>query len=905
MSNRRTPRFALLASSITLALALSACGGGGSGGNTRPEAPPPTPPAPPPPPAVCEDGNATNKGGDLPCTYRYNGQGDNILVPVNADLAHEAGFTGNGVKVGVLDDGQVEGYSALDGRVSWYRDYTGKADEADPSEKYGHGAAVAAILGGNDGSNFNGGVAPDADLHWARICYDDACMSSRAGAAVADMAEAGVRLFNLSLGGGYVDEASARNSAAAWARSMGDVLSNDALIVHSAGNESTDHPGNMGHVPRFFPEFNRNWLTVAAVDVDSDGNPADLSDYSNACGFAAEWCVVAPGRVNYPSIPDTMWTGSGYGTSFAAPIVTGTAALVWQAFPWMSASNVQQTILTTATDLGEAGVDPIYGWGMVNADKAVRGPGQFFGSHFEANVSSGSYEFANDIAGDSGLYKDGKGRLTLTGDNTYSGETIVVDGQLVVNNGTPGAAEVYGGTLTIGGNVGGDFIAGADGTTEIAIGNPLDVDGYAVLDGTLRLLNPATGYEPGATETLLTAVGVDGEFAEVAFGSGFFWNATVDYSATEVVASLERASAQAVAMSAGSAQRVIEGAGQADALLGFLDAAGTGDHAALAAAAARLAGAQTKAEAEAALASLTGEVHGTARAAAMSQAMSDSLLFGDRIANLTQADAGVWVQASTFDGEFDRDGFATADVRQSGLTVGVDRSVGESGVIGLALSTGRGWGDLDALGGRFDSDNDAVTAYGRMNLPTGYLAASASFGRNKVDARRAVLLAGEAATVASEHEDDVVAARLEVGVPLGSITPFVAGGHVRHKQGGFTESGADGLGLTAGSNTASIHYGEAGVRFFRQHDRVSLFGTLAGRWVGGDTRPTYAAAFAGAPDAGVEIHGQRVPGNAYRGAIGVEYTPVRNMTWNVSVGGETGAGDSSNAYLTGGLRIAF
>lgn len=896
-----SPRSALLASSITLALALAACGGSSSSGNTRPEAPPPTPP----PPAVCEDDSATNPGDELPCVYRYNGQADNVLVPVNADRAHEAGFTGHGVKVGVLDDGQVEGYSALVGRVSWYRDYTDHADEADPSEKHGHGAAVAAILGGNEGSSFNGGVAPDSDLHWARICYDDSCQSTRAGVAVSDMAEAGVRLFNLSLGGGYVDETTARNSASAWARALGDVVENDSLIVHSAGNESTEHPGNMGHVPRFFPEFNRNWLTVAAVDIDSDGNPAGLSDYSNACGFAAEWCVVAPGRVNFPSIPDTMWTGSGFGTSFAAPIVTGAAALVWEAFPWMSASNVQQTILTTATDLGEAGVDPIFGWGMVNADKAVRGPAQFTGTTFEANVDRGSHVFANDISGDSGLYKDGAGTLTLTGDNTYRGDTIVVDGRLVVGNGTPGSAEVHGGSLTIGGNVGGDFIAGQHGTVEIAVGNPLDVTGNAFLDGTLSLLNPESGYEAGTTEILLTATAVDGEFAEVAFGSGFFWNAAIDYSDTEVVATLERASAQAVAMQTGAAQRVVEGGRQADALFGFLDAVGTGEHEAVAAAAARLANADTKAEAEAALASLTGEVHGTARAAAISQAMSDSLLFGDRIANLTQDAAGVWVQGTSFDGEFDRDGFATADVRQSGITVGVDRPVGESGVMGLALSTGRGWGDLDALGGRFDSDNDALTAYGRMDLPTGYLAASASFGRNKVDTRRAVMLGDEAASITGRHEDDVVAARVEVGVPLGSITPFIAGGHVRHKQGGFSESGADGLGLTAASNTAAIHYGEAGLRFYRHHDRVSLFGTFAGRWVGGDTRPTYAATFMGASDVAFEAHGQRVPGSAYRAAMGLEYAQDRNVTWNISVGGETGAGDSSNAYVTGGLRLAF
>src|SRR5690625_1753724 len=144
---------------IALTLALSACGGGGGGGgdNVRPEAPPPVPPPPPPPPSVCEDDDATNTGGDLPCTYRYNGRADNVLVPVNADLAHEAGFTGKGSKVGVFDDGLIEGYEPLDGRVEWYRDYTGTADEPDPSEKHGHGTVVSAVLGGKAVGDFKGG----------------------------------------------------------------------------------------------------------------------------------------------------------------------------------------------------------------------------------------------------------------------------------------------------------------------------------------------------------------------------------------------------------------------------------------------------------------------------------------------------------------------------------------------------------------------------------------------------------------------------------------------------------------------------------------------------------------------------------------------------------------------------
>ena len=80
--------------------------------------------------------------------------------------------------------------------------------------------------------------------------------------------------------------------------------------------------------------------------------------------------------------------GHAYGTSFAAPLVAGTAALVSEAYPWMTGHQLQQTLLTTATDIGDPGVDDVYGWGLLNAGKAVRGPAQFT-DDWLANVTPG------------------------------------------------------------------------------------------------------------------------------------------------------------------------------------------------------------------------------------------------------------------------------------------------------------------------------------------------------------------------------------------------------------------------------------------------------------------------------------------------------------------------------------
>lgn len=61
----------------------------------------------------------------------------------------------------------------------------------------------------------------------------------------------------------------------------------------------------------------------------------------------------------------------------AAPHVTGVAAVLMQRFPYMSADQISAVIKTTATDLGVAGIDNLFGWGRVNLRDAINGPKMF------------------------------------------------------------------------------------------------------------------------------------------------------------------------------------------------------------------------------------------------------------------------------------------------------------------------------------------------------------------------------------------------------------------------------------------------------------------------------------------------------------------------------------------------
>ncbi|TRC70449.1 S8 family serine peptidase, partial [Mannheimia haemolytica] len=65
------------------------------------------------------------------------------------------------------------------------------------------------------------------------------------------------------------------------------------------------------------------------------------------------------------------------GTSFSAPAITASLAVLKERFDYLTATQIRDTLLTTATDLGEKGVDNVYGWGLINLKKAVNGPTQF------------------------------------------------------------------------------------------------------------------------------------------------------------------------------------------------------------------------------------------------------------------------------------------------------------------------------------------------------------------------------------------------------------------------------------------------------------------------------------------------------------------------------------------------
>lgn len=144
-------------------------------------------------------------------------------------------------------------------------------------------------------------------------------------------------------------------------------------------------PGGWGEAPLFDSRLLGKWLVVVATDKEGK-----ITDFSNGCGAARNWCLAAPGKdiAVHPGCGDGH-PGCGIsGTSFAAPMVSGALAVLKSRFPDMPMELIQSILLVSADRVctGEGGQeerceqrnepDPVYGWGRLNLERAITLAGQ-------------------------------------------------------------------------------------------------------------------------------------------------------------------------------------------------------------------------------------------------------------------------------------------------------------------------------------------------------------------------------------------------------------------------------------------------------------------------------------------------------------------------------------------------
>lgn len=273
---------------------------------------------------------------------------DRSVPHIGAPVAWQAGYTGAGVAVGVLDTGVDASHPDLAGRIEEARNFT---ESPDPGDEIGHGTHVAGTIvgtGAASGGTYRG-VAPDARLLAGKVCAGFGCADS---AILAGMEWAAVEkdaaVVNISLGGSDlpgldpVEEAVNRLTA-----------SHGTLFVVAAGNKFQCSRGDRVASPGSAEAA----LTVGATDL-SDG----LADFSctgpTIEGYAVKPDITAPGvgivAARAPGTPvgDGDPVGEHYarlsGTSMATPHVAGAAAILAQQHPDWTADRLKAALTGAA-----------------------------------------------------------------------------------------------------------------------------------------------------------------------------------------------------------------------------------------------------------------------------------------------------------------------------------------------------------------------------------------------------------------------------------------------------------------------------------------------------------------------------------------------------------------------------
>ncbi|HEX7858102.1 MAG TPA: S8 family peptidase [Sphingobium sp.] len=348
----RTAAAALTALATTLA--LTACGGGSSGVSSTPT----------PSPLPGGSSGSSQASGITPTpgvnydTAEYRASTD--LAQHGAITAYQAGASGAGVTVGVIDSGLSDPTGELTGRISSAsRDFAGNSSIADSG---GHGTEVSMVLAAARNDKATMGVAWGATILALRTdtpgsCDTSCTHSTTAIANALDYAVTnGAKVVNISLGGAaappYLLQAVQRATAAG------------TIIVIAGGNDAAAAPDALaGSIAD--PAVGHGLVIIAEA---LDRNNVRASFANAAKGY--EMVTLGALGVYVPTVSKDGTVVNVSGSSFSTPEIAGAVALLAQAFPNLTSAQIVQLLLSSARDLGVAGADSIYGVGALDIAKA-------------------------------------------------------------------------------------------------------------------------------------------------------------------------------------------------------------------------------------------------------------------------------------------------------------------------------------------------------------------------------------------------------------------------------------------------------------------------------------------------------------------------------------------------------
>ncbi|WP_458119280.1 S8 family peptidase [Paenibacillus sp. Z6-24] len=262
---------------------------------------------------------------------------------IDAQIPFNAGYTGKGVKVAILDTGisthrelKIAGGVSVVGYTSSYADDNG------------HGTFIAGVIGAQDNDYGLIGEAPDAQIYGVKI------LDSKGNGSTENLAKGinwailnDMDIVNMSIAFPQNSPTVQKMIEAADAKGI--------LLVAAAGNKGTADAAT-------------NTIEYPAKAADQVIAVTAVNDTLQRASFSAsgpEADVAAPG-VGIVSTASNGKYELRDGTSVAAPFVTGMAAVLKQAYPNLTNTQLRDAIEKSSIDLGAPGKDNLYGYGMIS-----------------------------------------------------------------------------------------------------------------------------------------------------------------------------------------------------------------------------------------------------------------------------------------------------------------------------------------------------------------------------------------------------------------------------------------------------------------------------------------------------------------------------------------------------------
>lgn len=652
-------------------------------------------------------------------------------------------------------------------------------------------------------------------------------------------------------------------------------VNDGGLFVWANGNHSSNghnayNPSVQAQLPVRNPSLEKGWISVIGVQekylIELANKNSDYYAYKHYDdrlaypGYAANWSISASG--------DGLASAKGtIGSSYAAPRVARAAALVANQFPWMSNSQIRETLFTTTNKpelrydsngnlLNYFGAvdnsqetryinyepDPRYGWGILNTERALKGPGAFLtrllekdrtlnsygiSLYFQANIPEGEETyFDNDIHGDAGIRKLGKGRLYLTGNNSFTGTSKISEGTMDIYKSNEGNIDIEeNGTLILhngvvignqsyriheyDGNVQNDgklildgkkatilgsYIASNRAITEIDFSSTLEVKGKTVLNSSTLKIN-SDEYPAQVQQKEIIKGDIKDVNVETIQVNGMR-KATAHKTDNSLIVEMSREHTANYLGEMSTSQENV--ANNIEKVLQDIDNKAknnqlSDEYLQRAKTIVEMSSSSLKESTY----KMSGEIYASAQALSFAQSLNINRNISNHLSSLnnfrkSDYEWQGWMSGIHSEGNLKDEGYATGKTKMNGTQFGIDKKISHSVQAGVSLSYSDAEAKFNKYAGVSKSSSLGASIYSKKYFKNDiYILGRAGISKFTSKVQRELIdIDGDTVVGNIKHKDYMFSGYLETGKHFANFTPYIGISQDYLKRGSFQENNA-------------------------------------------------------------------------------------------------------------------